>query len=189
MVNTIIKVYLDKNFLKANQKYSVKIKVTHVRARKYYPTGYDTSEHDFNKLFTAHKLSKSMVIIKNELLRQETKAKYIIEQLGNFSFKKFEEAYLSDKPTTHSDFTSLFEQKINNLRKLERFGTADSYKTALSSLLKFRSDIKFESIDVFFLKDYEKWMINRGSSKTTVGIYLRALRVVLNEAIEKKIMS
>lgn len=187
MSNATTKIYLDKTFQKANQKYSVKLKVTYLRSRKYYPLGFDFNEEDFNKLFTAHKLPKTMMDIKNELQRKETNAKYIISQITSFTFKKFEEEYLSGKPTTHSDFVSLFEQVINNLRKLDRFGTADSYKTALSSLLKFSNDIKFENIDLFFLRNYEKWMLDKGTSKTTTGIYLRALRVILNEAIERKI--
>jgi len=187
MIKPLIQIYLDKRYLKANSTYPVKLKLTYLRIRKHYPLGYDLSEKDYNKIFTAHKLSQKMLSLKNDLLSKETKAKIIIEQSKNFSFKKFEEAYLVENPTTHSDFISLFEQVINNLRKLDRFGTADSYKSALSSLLKFNNDIKFENIDVFFLKDYENWMINRSSSKTTVGIYLRALRVVLNEAIERKI--
>lgn len=183
------KIHLDKRYLKTNSTYPVKLKITYRRIRKFYSLNHDMNEKDFNKLFTAHKLSKGMLTLKNEMLQNETKAKYIIDQLKTFTFEKFEESYLSGNPTTQSDFISLFEQNINSLKKLDRFGTADSYKTALNSLLRFRSDIKFESIDVYFLKDYEKWMINKGSSKTTVGIYLRALRVVLNDAIEKKIIS
>jgi integrase/recombinase XerD len=42
---------------------------------------------------------------------------------------------------------------------------------------------------VEFLKDYENWMLRRGRSITTVGIHMRTLRAVFNEAIYQEVIS
>jgi hypothetical protein len=40
------------------------------------------------------------------------------------------------------------------------------------------------------LKEYEGWMINiQGNTRTTVGIYTRSTRAIINEAIESKLMN
>jgi len=43
----------------------------------------------------------------------------------------------------------------------------------------------FSEITPEWLQNYENWMISKGKSVTTIGFYLKNLRTVLNEAIEK----
>jgi integrase len=38
------------------------------------------------------------------------------------------------------------------------------------------------------LKEYEEWMLKQDYSKTTIGIYIRSLRAIFNEAAENKII-
>ena len=54
---------------------------------------------------------------------------------------------------------------------------------------KFKKKLTFDEITGKFLNDYEKWMINSGNSSTTVGIYLRSLRTIFNQAIDKGIIN
>ena len=56
------------------------------------------------------------------------------------------------------------------------------------SLHKFKSRLKFEQIIPEFLRSYERWFIAQGKSITTVGIYLRCLRDVMNVAMEQGMM-
>lgn len=49
-------------------------------------------------------------------------------------------------------------------------------------------NLKFSDITPDFLQDFENWMVNRGKSITTVGIYLRQLRAIINIAKEKGII-
>lgn len=69
-------------------------------------------------------------------------------------------------------------------------GTASSYQCSINSLLSFKDNLLLESITPDFLYAYEQWMTGtKNASKTTVGIYARALRAVINEAIERGIIS
>ncbi|WP_319589260.1 site-specific integrase, partial [uncultured Draconibacterium sp.] len=48
---------------------------------------------------------------------------------------------------------------------------------------KNRKKLNFWDVTPDWLKEYEKWMLDEGKSRTTVGIYLRSLRTILNNAI------
>lgn len=71
---------------------------------------------------------------------------------------------------------------IKQLITENRLGSAFKYKDSYSSLMKFSGNVRFKDITVSFLRRYEDWMLKAGRSKTTVGILLRNLRFVFNEA-------
>lgn len=73
-----------------------------------------------------------------------------------------------------------------------RVGTASSYSLSLRSLLGYHTyragrrksgELSFLAIDKDWLKGFERWMVGEGKSLTTVGIYLRPLRAMFNQAI------
>jgi integrase/recombinase XerD len=69
-------------------------------------------------------------------------------------------------------------------------GTALTYQVSYFSIKKFRGNLKFCDITPLMLREFEGWMIDmKGQTKTTVGIHVRCLRAVMNEAIERKIMN
>lgn len=87
-----------------------------------------------------------------------------------------------------TDLKTAFASYITELRNKEQIGTALNCEVACTSLHKFRNKILLEHITPEFLKAYEKWYTAGGKSITTVGIRLRALRSVVNYAIQGKLM-
>ncbi|MBB1286807.1 site-specific integrase [Flavisolibacter sp. BT320] len=81
-----------------------------------------------------------------------------------------------------------FLSYIKKLLQQGRIGSAINYQRTYRSIKAFRGNVSFSEITVGFLYQYETWMLNRGASKTTVGIVLRPLRSIFNEAIEDKII-
>jgi integrase/recombinase XerD len=69
-----------------------------------------------------------------------------------------------------------------------RIGSAINYQRTYRSIKAFKGNVLFSDITVSFLFQYENWMLSRGASKTTVGIVLRPLRSIFNEAIEDGII-
>ncbi len=69
-----------------------------------------------------------------------------------------------------------------------RISTAVNYSCSYVSLIKFRGNVRFTEITVTFLNQYEQWARQTGMSKSTLGIYLRPLRAMFNEAIEDGII-
>jgi hypothetical protein len=85
--------------------------------------------------------------------------------------------------------TNRSSNQIAQLKREERIGISISYENSLHSLLKYDPKISFEAVTVDYLREYEQAMIKAGKTKTTVGVYIRALRVIFNEAISDGVIS
>ena len=120
------------------------------------------------------------------------KAEPININCNAFDIKPYEKR-ISLLRETHadSDYISVtFLKYIVKLLEEGKVGSALNYQDAYNSLKKFRGNVRFTDITVSYLKQYEHWMIYiKNRSKTTVGIRLRALRAIFNEAIENGIIN
>ena len=81
-----------------------------------------------------------------------------------------------------------FRAYIDQLLRADRIGTAVCYQTSYYALEKFRGNVLFSDVTVDYLNDFERWMLRKNISKTTIGIYVRSLRCIFNEAIEDGII-
>lgn len=77
-----------------------------------------------------------------------------------------------------------FRSYIDKLLRADRIGSAVCYQTSYYSFARFRGNSLFADVTVDYLNEYEKWMLRQDYSKTTIGIYVRSLRTIFNEAIE-----
>lgn len=73
----------------------------------------------------------------------------------------------------------------------ERIGNANSYLSSMNSLKKFhkKETLYFTDITPEFLLKYQKYMLEDGNSLTTVGIYLRPVRALFNQAIKENLIT
>ncbi len=112
--------------------------------------------------------------------------KKIIERDQDFSLDIFKTEWSNDVNTKQGDLISGLKYYALELRKEGRISTAVSYEVAMRSVMKYsrRDELGVKEITVKWLKDYENWMLNKQkNSVTTVGIYLRCVRKVLNDEI------
>jgi integrase/recombinase XerD len=65
-----------------------------------------------------------------------------------------------------------------------RHGNTINMFNSLISLLHFKKSLAFKDVTRFFLEDYQQWLLDQGNSISTVGIYLRPLRTIFNDAID-----
>jgi integrase/recombinase XerD len=117
----------------------------------------------------------------------EAKANKTIEDIGIFTFQKFENDYYSSAKGA-SDIFPYFKEYIKLLYSDGRLKTKDSYQSAMNPFKQVKNSFGFYDISPDFLKKYEKWMLNRNNSKTTIGIYSRNLRSVYNYGISKNVI-
>jgi integrase/recombinase XerD len=82
-----------------------------------------------------------------------------------------------------------YGEYIKLLELQERIGTSESYFSALMSLLKFKKHLRLEDITVPFLYKYEHWFLSQGRSITTVGIYIRTIRAIINLPENRKLFT
>jgi integrase/recombinase XerD len=86
------------------------------------------------------------------------------------------------KRKIQNSIVSEYYSKIDKLEEEGRPGTASAYRCAINSITSFTSkDLRFSDITPDWLAKYERHMIDEGRTMTTVGMYLRSLRAIMNE--------
>jgi integrase/recombinase XerD len=184
-------IYLDKRRIKENtNKFPVKLKITFLRVRDYISLNYDLNEDEFKKLKGNGIRIEELKILNIKNIGFLEKAHKIAEELEHFDFKEFKKRFLEtefekqQKAKITSDVYAAITEYANTLMKEGNVKTSKSYTTALTSLKSFKAKLNFNEVTPAFLKAYEKFMLNNDKSNTTIGIYLRNLRAILNTAIE-----
>lgn len=187
MIGVTTAVILDTRKSRNDGTYPAKMRLTYMRQQKYYPLGKSLSEDDWEKVQSQkpRKEHKELRLFFDSL---ENKAVKLIEKMDRFSFSSFERLF-NQKPKQDSDVFTYYQTYIDKLIKEERIGTADNYDWAQKSFkkyIKYKSSkrLNFDDINPEWLEGYEKWILSSGKSITTVGIYARTLRSIINIAIE-----
>lgn len=188
--NYSISIYLDTRRAKKNGLYPVKLRVftNKPRKQKLYPTSYDFSKSDFEKMMVDN--SKSFKDDRQTLEAIDKGAEEIAKTIKPFRFDVFEKAMFGDKNNRSKNVNALYNIAIENYKLNDQLGTASSYELSLKSLLAYHSkdSIDFYNVDENWLKGYERKMLKDDKSRTTIGIYLRPLRAIFNKAIKEGII-
>jgi integrase/recombinase XerD len=182
-----VNLFHDSRRKKNSGFYPVKIRITYDRRSKYYETGVDLTVVDFKRI-NDNRLPSTLVEKKQILTEAEAKAHHLLKEIKPFNFPVFERRFLQ-KSYDGSFVETVYNEIIAKLKLQDRVGTAEGYQVSIRKLLKFKPRLRFEDVNEIFLYKFEKWMLEMGNSITTVGIYLRNLRAVFNEAIDRKLIS
>ena len=174
-------IFIDKYHPKAGNKCAITIRITFERKKRYYPTGVTLTLQEFEKAMG----DKPRAEYKEYALKLqafEKKASDIIKTMPVFSFVAFEKQYNTNRSTKNT-IEAAFNNYIDQLKERGQIGTVVTYECACKSITGFQSGVKYSDITPDFLHRYEKSMLSNGKSITTVGIYLRSLRTLFNNAI------
>lgn len=125
-------------------------------------------------------------IVNNSLFHQRKSIRKV-DNLAPFEFDVSQYAHrfpiFKQQNVEAGTILATFLSYIDNLLRENRIGSASAYQTSYFAIAKFKGNIKFTSITVSYLNQFEGWMLAQDYSKTTIGIYLRSLRAIFNEAI------
>jgi integrase len=176
--------YLDPSHPTKEGKHSVKICVVHQRKPRYYKTGIYLTKEEFEGLDSTKK--RELIQLRNAIQNQHAKYKHHVEQLlnqDNFSFSTL--ATLMGGSSSEKTVTEAFSVKVAELNSNKQVGTAKHYQDTINSLTSFVGGcvIAYKDVTPLWLSKYEKYMVERGRSLTTISMYLRTLRAIFNEAI------
>jgi site-specific recombinase XerD len=171
--------------------FPLKLRVTFNRITRLYGISKELTEEQYLKLYSSKLRDEKLKDVRFYCDVIKQKAEEVSEEIETFTFEKFKEAFFvnHNEEAQAKDVYKNIEIYINQLKEEGRASTASSYQCTLNSLKKFKKKLTFDEITGKFLNDYEKWMINSGKSSTTVGIYLRSLRTIFNQAIDKGIIN
>jgi integrase/recombinase XerD len=210
----IITIYHDTRRIKKNNKYPVKLRVyaNQTRKQKFYPIfiapdkdqdndskpiSFEFSMAEYKSIMLTDKPRSENRRIRTKLLKYQEKAESVASKINPFTFEKFEKKMELASGEAANVFFH-YNQIIERNRKRGRFGNASSYEYSLKSLkgfVKFITGVEPEKLNFIeinkdWLNDYEDYMLNElERTRTTIGIFMRALRAVFNRAIEDKDIS
>lgn len=171
---------------------TVMMSVSINRQRFYFSLKIFCTDLDFNKAIGGRMLNDSQKKLKDEINFCVLKAEELLSRLNEptkESFLKFFKSDLNLSTGNSVDAYSLFKIKIDVLKAEERFGSASNLHDSLQSFKSFRKDLYLEDINESFVKGYKDFMLKRNRSLTTIGIYIRNLRAVYNQAINDGLIS
>lgn len=198
--NVTVKIILDTRTTKQSGLFPAKLRVTFQRKQKYYPVivkneigetvSFDLSPDDFDRLFGA-KPRGDFKTRRDYLDELKSKAIQIVDGLPFFTFEQFEAKFFGEQVNTivSTDLAEAYNSKMKELFEDGRISSYRGYEMSRNSLLGFRANLKFYDVTPEFLRRYKKQMEQEGKSTATIGIYLRYLRALFNEAIDAGVIS
>jgi len=176
--------FLDKRREKKNNTYPVKLIVYFEGEKKRYKTSISLTEEDWSKLTNPKLRDDNLRTIKRKLTNLIEKANKSIDTLDNFTFEEFDNKFLGEKTNkSKSILEELFNDYILSLEQADRIGSAWSYLNTKNSIKGFKSNVKIYEVSKEFLLSYEKYLLNKSLSPSTIGIHMRQLRRIVNVAI------
>lgn len=177
--------FLDASRPNAESKCMVKLNVYCKPDKKRYATGIHLTSDEWVKLNSPKLKNNDLKEVRQKLNAIEAKAKKVIKGLDVFSFVSFEDGFFStiSKTAPSKNLKTWFDNYIAKLKANTQIGTASSYTSTISALEEFRKNLSIHDVTPSFLENFERHLIAKGNSVSTVGIYLRQLRAIINQAI------
>ncbi len=186
-----ISIYLDTRRARKDGKYPVRLRVftKSPRKQKLYTTSYAYTEEEFNDIWIKKKKKYNKERLR--LMALETQANAVAEQLTKFTHEAFEQKLFS-KPARENTVNFYYNKSIEAFNNNDQVNTAAVYELSQKSLLAYhgKEKLEFHQITPAWLRGYEKESLEKmARSKTTVSIYLRALRAIFNNALSDGVIT
>ena len=160
-----------------NGYHPIKLRITYNRKYRDYGTKQKSNTKEWEKI-TAAKPRGIAADKKIQILAMLQRAYDIIKEIENFTFNAFNDAYLNKKNNDKYNVYNLYDDKIKWLYADDKINTANTYIYSMKALKRYskKNVLKLDDITLPFLKGFAKMLHN----PTTIGIYFRALRHILN---------
>ena len=93
--------------------------------------------------------------------------------------------------TEGQSFFNFMQNIIVRLKQMGKQRTSETYQTTLKSFMQFRKDkdLLLDEITSEMIQTYEAYLQNRGISRNSSSFYMRILRAVYNQAVDKDLTS
>ena len=176
-----VAVIIDTSHPKREGKYPVRIRVTYLRQRKYYPTGKDLTADQWDALPTTK--NRELSAVRKDIENSYNIIRSAVEELasnGDFSLDALN-ARLKLAPSL--SINAMFAARLDELKSRGRVGNMTVYYATLKGIERFAgTHVRLSSVTPNWLTRYADFLDNEGKKQTTIAIHLRTLRSIINEA-------
>ena len=152
-------IFLDTRRALKDGNFPVKLTIYYLGKKRHFKTPFKLAEEDYNKIQGTNLRDQSLKNTKNRIYKWLGEQANIIKNMERFDFDTFEAEFTRDEKNTKTKFSleqvqPFFEEYINRLRIQERIKTAESYQSALNSIVQYKRYLKFQDITPEFLSAY-----------------------------------
>lgn len=176
--------FLDASRPNLDGKCLIKLNIYSKPDKKRYGTGHNVTKEEWKKLNSSNLKNEDLKTLKIKLNAIEEKALNVIKDLNPFSFVAFEERFFNKATKNQTkNLKSWFENYIKELKENGQIGTAHLYRTTMNSINDFKKGLNLQDITPLLLKSYEAHLLSSEKSVSTISIYMRQIRTILNQAI------
>ena len=191
---TSIKVKLRKSTIK-NREGVLYFQLIHNRKVKLVTTRFRLFDFEWNERLSAVIMCNTDVERKSYLknikegleseIQQLSALISIFEKRGNYAIEELVEYYLNH--SFNGYFFPFIKYRVKKLKSENRNKTASIYETTQRSFSRFRynEDIRIDKIDTLLMQQYETYLKNNEVSNNSISCYMRTLRAIYNQAVEK----
>lgn len=163
-----------------NNSFHVAVMVSYNRRTYYYRTGYECTPQEYEKIYLS-KIKGKAFEKRKELEGIYKKVLTAVKELNEKGMFNFENLKTRLTGRSSETFLDIWLGIINDCKK---HNTKDSYKNAMNNLVRYAGkNIPFDRIGPAFIREWVWDMDKKGLSKTTQAIYLRSIKVPINECI------
>ena len=185
-----LKAVQKKEVVYKNGQSPLYLRFTHERANKFISLGVSVlPEHWDNEQQTVKPdcpdYSAINVLIKNKKKEYQKQ----IQKLEILEIEvNFDTLFGAKSKRINCTIAEYFKQQVERMKTLGKVGTASKYHCCLSLLNQCNSvNIRFEQIDMNYLRDFEMYLLNKGNTSNSVASKFSVFKAVYNRAIADKV--
>lgn len=192
-MSTSIKILLRNKHNKEGE-YPIVLKIIKDRNVKIVTLGLKCTKQNWDKANCLFKRSEKNYLQRNRaLLKKKEEALKIIDDFLlegiDFTLDQFE-AKFRGKKSSKVTVSEFWKEKISDLNKAGRTGNARAYNDVYNSFFKFHpnKNLVFREITPSLLDKYETFLRSNKNSDGGIGVKMREIRALYNDAIKKGIV-
>jgi len=114
-------------------------------------------------------------------LNMDGKVKEMSDKALKEILEKYLPNYTPEAPKTFVDYMTDF------MNMKDKQGTRDIYTTTINKITEFDRTCTFDTMNIDWLRRFERWMKDSGMKTNAYAIHLRNIRAVFNYAIDEEI--
>ncbi|ESU19933.1 hypothetical protein FCR2A7T_13380 [Flavobacterium cauense R2A-7] len=175
--------------------YPVVLRITKNRKTKLISLKFKCLAKDWDEANNQFKKSFPNSLQSNILLNKlKERALKIINDFGleeiDFTLNQFDEKF-RDKSGSDVTVLNFWNEKVEDLNKAGRTGNAKAYNETRKSFFKFvkNNQLMFKDITPTLLDKYETYLRANNNNDGGVGVKMRELRALYNDAIKKGVVA
>src|SRR5450631_3043526 len=189
MENITVKLLHDTRHTKSDGIYPIRIRVTFEGRQSYYPTGISLTEKQHTRMMNTDNPGDDLKDKRSKLRKLVSKAEDLTSKATSFNYLSFKDR-MDDKEKTGL-VKEHFDEYIDELKTNGQIKTKRNYESALVSFVGdeekgkkgFKAGWLLKEVTKHELDKYYRWMVAAGKSKTTISMYTRCMRTIINNAI------